>query len=123
MTKTPTLPYGSNNFQEDFNVSCETMEGLQEYARLLKHWQKTINLIGNNTINDLWWRHFADSAQLLQYIPDLCDHIIDFGSGGGFPAIILAALRPQTPITMYEADRRKAVFLREAIRKIQIKHC
>ena len=84
------LPYGPNDFKRDFNVSCETMEVLKAYESLLKHWQKRINLIGRSTVDNLWWRHFADSAQLAQYISKACDHIIDFGSGAGFPAIILA---------------------------------
>ena len=57
--------------QEDFlkafgqDVSRETLDKLAIYEALLRKWQKTINLVGESTLNNIWQRHFLDSAQLL----------------------------------------------------------
>jgi 16S rRNA (guanine527-N7)-methyltransferase len=52
-------------FQEAFGVSRETLDRLRTYEALLRSWQKTINLISPATLDEIWHRHFADSAQLL----------------------------------------------------------
>jgi 16S rRNA (guanine527-N7)-methyltransferase len=52
-------------FQEAFGVSRETLERLKTYEALLKSWQKAVNLVSPATLDEIWHRHFADSAQLL----------------------------------------------------------
>lgn len=52
-------------FQDAFGVSRETLDRLKTYVALLKTWQKTINLVAPATLDQVWDRHFADSAQLL----------------------------------------------------------
>lgn len=52
-------------FQEAFGVSRETLDRLRTYETLLKTWQRTINLVSPATLDAVWHRHFADSAQLL----------------------------------------------------------
>ena len=58
-------------FAVAFSVSRETREKLECYAELLRHWQKTINLVAPSTLDDLWHRHFADSAQLVGLATDI----------------------------------------------------
>ena len=58
---------GPEAFRRAFPVSRETISRLVTYEALLKRWQKTINLVAPSTINDIWHRHFADSAQLWTY--------------------------------------------------------
>ena len=65
-------------------VSRETRERLNTYADMLRKWQRSINLVGPRTIDDLWNRHFTDSAQLLPFIPPSARILADFGSGAGF---------------------------------------
>ena len=103
-------------FQEATGVSKETLQRLQAYADLLEKWQKKINLVGSNTIADLWNRHMLDSAQLFPLLPRPECTIMDFGSGAGFPGLVLAILGgPQ--VTMVESDGRKCAFLAEAMRE------
>jgi 16S rRNA (guanine527-N7)-methyltransferase len=52
-------------FQEAFGVSRETLERLEIYEAVLRTWQRTINLVSPGTLDEIWHRHFADSAQLL----------------------------------------------------------
>jgi 16S rRNA (guanine527-N7)-methyltransferase len=53
------------DFAAVFGVSRETLARLEVYARLLAKWQKTINLVAPSTLDEVWHRHFADSAQVL----------------------------------------------------------
>ena len=96
-------------------VSRETRERLNIYADLLRKWQRSINLVGPRTIDDLWNRHFTDSAQLLPLIPSSARVLVDFGSGAGFPGLVLAILGV-AEVHLIESDQRKATFLREVAR-------
>jgi 16S rRNA (guanine527-N7)-methyltransferase len=96
-------------------VSRETRERLNTYADLLRKWQRSINLVGPRTIDDLWNRHFTDSAQLLPLIPPSARVLVDFGSGAGFPGLVLAILGV-SQVHLIESDQRKATFLREVAR-------
>ncbi|MGE0605323.1 MAG: 16S rRNA (guanine(527)-N(7))-methyltransferase RsmG, partial [Xanthobacteraceae bacterium] len=60
-------------------------------------------------------RHIADSLQLLPDIED-AKEIVDVGSGGGFPGLVLAIASPDKKFHLVESDTRKASFLREAAR-------
>ena len=105
-------------FQESTGVSKEVLKRLQTYADLLEKWQKKINLVSGNTISDLWKRHMFDSAQLWPLLPKPDCTVLDFGSGAGFPGLVLAVLGG-TQVTMVESDERKCAFLAEAIRKTE----
>lgn len=108
-------------FNERTGVSRETLERLDLYAALLEKWQRRINLIGPKTVPELWRRHMADSAQLASHLPPDARRLADFGSGGGFPGLVLAAMgaeRGLEHVTLVEADQRKAAFLREAARSM-----
>ena len=99
-------------------VSRETEQRLETFVALLLKWQQTTNLISPTTIPHLWTRHVADSLQLLALAPD-AKVWVDFGSGGGFPAIPVAcalADRPGARVHLVESNGKKAAFLREAIR-------
>ncbi|NKB20341.1 MAG: 16S rRNA (guanine(527)-N(7))-methyltransferase RsmG [Alphaproteobacteria bacterium] len=103
------------DFAKKANVSRETLARLQRYADLLVKWQKSINLVGGDTLNDLWRRHFWDSVQLASLVPADTRVITDFGSGAGFPGLVLAILL-DTEINLVESSGKKIAFLREAAR-------
>ncbi len=110
---------GPDAFREAFRVSRETLEKLAAYERLLKQWQKTINLVAASTLDDVWHRHFADSAQLIRHAPMGAGTWLDLGSGAGFPGLVLAIMNAERGPTLHvlvESDSRKAAFLREASR-------
>lgn len=108
-----------DEFQRQFGVSRETMARFYTYESILKKWQKAINLVSEKTLEELWSRHFADSAQLSEYIPQRA-RVADLGSGGGFPALVLAFLRLDLGIHLIESDERKFEFLRHVAREISI---
>jgi 16S rRNA (guanine527-N7)-methyltransferase len=108
-------PLGAAGFAEHFPVSRETLARLEAYVELLVRWAARINLVGRNTLTDLWRRHILDSAQLQPLVPEATRSLIDLGSGAGFPGLVLAILGIGG-VELVEADSRKAAFLREAIR-------
>lgn len=103
------------------NVSRETFERLDHFAQLLRKWNPRINLVSRHTLDDLWTRHFVDSAQIHELAPNPLDHWVDLGSGGGFPGLVIAILSMETSapsrVTLVESDLRKCAFLRTVIRE------
>jgi len=82
---------GADDFAVAFHASRETLERLATYERLLRQWQKTINLVAPSTLDAIWHRHFADSAQLLALAPTAATWV-DLGSGAGFPGLVIAVM-------------------------------
>jgi 16S rRNA (guanine527-N7)-methyltransferase len=105
------------------DVSRETLAlwrgRLETYAGLLVKWQKAINLVGPATLPDLWRRHMLDSAQLLPLLPVGEGVLTDFGSGAGFPGLVLGAMT-ERPVHLIDSDSRKCAFLRETAQAMGI---
>ena len=114
---------GPGDFQKAFAVSRETLDRLELYEVLLRKWQPAINLVAPSTLVQIWQRHFADSAQILEHAPILRPlRWLDLGSGAGFPGLVVAIMlaeRAGSHVTLVESDSRKAAFLREVIREAQ----
>lgn len=106
---------GPEEFAATLNVSRETLQRLERYADLLRKWQKAINLVANQSLDDLWRRHFLDSGQLVAHLTPGARGAADIGSGAGFPGLVLAIMgMPQ--VHLIESDSRKCLFLAEAAR-------
>lgn len=103
------------------DVSRETMERLKTYESLLRKWNPAINLVAKSTVDDLWARHFEDSAQIYDLAPESAGKWADLGSGGGFPGLVAAILAAgdgrTTAFTLVESDLRKAAFLSTVARE------
>ncbi len=110
---------GPQEFAEAFRVPRETIHRLTRYAERLAHWQKRFNLVGPSALDQLWCRHFADSAQLLSLAPD-ARLWLDLGSGAGFPGLVVAIIQAGTPhfrMHLVESNRKKCAFLAEVARQ------
>ncbi|MDA0231755.1 MAG: 16S rRNA (guanine(527)-N(7))-methyltransferase RsmG [Proteobacteria bacterium] len=107
--------YGVEDFVRDYDVSRETCARLEQFVQLLRHWNRRVNLVSKDSLNDVWRRHIADSAQLRDVIPAYEGALIDVGSGAGFPGMVLAIMG-LADIHLIEAGAKKCVFLREAAR-------
>ncbi|WP_341748381.1 16S rRNA (guanine(527)-N(7))-methyltransferase RsmG [Candidatus Tisiphia endosymbiont of Dascillus cervinus] len=95
------------------NVPREILDALEKYQALTLKWNKTINLVSCNTEREFWVRHILDSLQLMKYINNQNIHLIDVGSGGGFPGIVLSIAGIKN-VTLVESDVRKSIFLLQA---------
>ena len=79
-----------DTFNRFIQVSRETITSLKKYEDTLIKANKTLNLIGNSTIGDIWIRHFLDSVQVIDFIDKNDKTLTDIGSGAGFPGLVLA---------------------------------
>lgn len=96
-----------------FDVPRGTMAALDSFAALLREESIRHNLVSKASLDHLWLRHIADSAQLLLFAPSPDSSWVDLGSGAGFPGLIVAALRGG-PVTLVEERRLRVEFLRRA---------
>jgi 16S rRNA (guanine527-N7)-methyltransferase len=110
-------------FNKKFNVSRETIEKLNKYKDFLLTSNKSLNLIGKTTENQIFTRHFADSAQIYDLIEDKSE-IIDLGSGAGFPGILLRILMDDKKITgnitLIDKSSKKCKFLQDLSDKLSL---
>lgn len=102
-----------------FDVSRETMARLDSFAALLREENERQNLVSRTSLDQLWLRHIADSAQLLRFAPSPQASWVDLGTGAGFPGLIVALLHGG-PVTLVEERRRRADFLRRAAQALGI---
>jgi 16S rRNA (guanine527-N7)-methyltransferase len=106
-------------------VSRETITSLKKYEEYLIKSNKTLNLIGKSTVNQIWIRHFLDSSQVIDFIGKNEKDLIDLGSGAGFPGLITAILAKDRNIPLnvklIEKSPRKVSFLKEIIKRLNLK--
>ena len=95
------------DFAAVFDVSRETLERLATYEFLLRQWQKVVNLVATSTLNAIWHRHFADSAQILRLAPHGARSWADLGSGAGFPGLVIAILLADAPSLRLRGEGRR----------------
>lgn len=98
------------------DVSRETPLGA--LAELVRKWNPRINLVSPKTMSELEDRHIADSKQVFDAVGTPHGKWLDLGSGGGFPGLVISILAPDLDLTLVESDRRKAAFLRNAVREL-----
>jgi 16S rRNA (guanine527-N7)-methyltransferase len=114
----------SLNEKIGLNVSRETNERLKIYETLLIKWNPVINLVSKASIANLKDRHFADSAQVFELMPLGVTSWVDIGSGGGFPGLVCAIIAgeksPDTQFHLVESDLRKATFLKNVAREVNL---
>ena len=110
-------------FIKKFNVSRETIEKLNKYKDFLLRSNKHLNLIGKTTENQIFSRHFVDSAQIYDLIEDKSE-IIDIGSGAGFPGVVLKILMDNNKIagniTLIDKSPKKCKFLQDLSDKLSL---
>jgi len=113
-----------DTFSRFTQVSRETITSLVKYENYLIKSNKTLNLIGKSTINEIWLRHFLDSSQVIDFIDKNTSSLIDLGSGAGFPGLIIAILAKDRKIhlkvKLIEKSPKKASFLREIVNYLNL---
>ena len=113
-----------DTFNRLTQVSRETITSLVKYENYLIKSNKTLNLIGKSTINEIWLRHFLDSSQVIDFIDKNTVSLIDLGSGAGFPGLIIAILakdrKIRLEVKLIEKSPKKASFLREIVNYLNL---
>jgi len=88
-------------------VPDDQRELLERYCRVLWSWNEKLNLTRHTTFEKFVSRDVVDSMSLLPYV-SLGDRVIDVGTGGGVPGIILKILRPDVAMTLSDSVAKKA---------------
>jgi 16S rRNA G527 N7-methylase RsmG len=95
----------------------ETTERLHVWTEVLDRWCRVQRLVGWRSWRDLLDQGIADAWAALPLVEQVPDRpVLDLGSGAGLPGLILAAALPDRPFCLVEARRKRASFLREAVR-------
>ncbi len=96
------------------------VERLACYHEELKRWSRKINLIAKETSERrIIENHFLDSLLLLTQL-DHRVHLLDVGSGAGFPGLVCKAARPEISLTLVEPRLKRVSFLKHIIRVLQL---
>jgi len=118
------------------HLSSSVINKLNIYKDTLLKWQKAVNLVSRGTLDDIWNRHIKDSLKLLPYLRG--QTVLDIGSGGGFPGMVLAIIGQDSSfekycenfnlqilaplnVTCLDSDSKKMLFLSEVARKTATK--
>ena len=114
-----------DTFCRFIQVSRETITSLKKYEDLLIKANKSLNLVGNSTINQIWSRHFLDSAQVIDFVDKNDKCLVDLGSGAGFPGLVLAIAckdrKIPLKIKLIEKSSKKVKFLKNVIGELDLK--
>ena len=101
----------------------EQKEQFYQLEELYKDWNQKINVVSRKDIDELYVRHVLHSlgiAKIIQFKPGA--HILDVGTGGGFPGIPLAILFPETHFTLVDAIGKKVKVVQEVIEGLELKN-
>jgi len=108
---------------------AKAIERLELFANLLIEENSRQNLISRPSEAQIWQRHIADSAQLLEHVPretlaaPRSEPWLDLGTGAGFPGLVIAAIHPQTPVVLVESRGRRVEFLDRMIEQMGLAKC
>lgn len=94
---------------------------LDRYARLVIEWNQRLNLTAVVDPHGIALRHFADSLSVAAvWQPTRAEQVVDVGAGAGFPGLVVKIIWPQIALTLVEATGKKAAFLLEVIRALEL---
>lgn len=104
----------------ELNLSEETLEDLEIYSKELIKYNQKVNLTAVTDPDEIAVKHFIDSLSLLKY-SDFAKNskVIDVGTGGGFPGMVLKIAREDLNLTLIDSTNKKLEFLRELSDKMQ----
>ena len=111
--------------KNELGFSDSSIKKLKKFHNYLLEYNKRYNLISKNTEKSIWIRHILDSSQIIKLIDQLEDHnIADFGSGAGFPGLIIALYYENVRfhVKLYEKSPVKRAFLVNIKEKLDIKN-
>ena len=125
-------PYvGAKALPAEVALSPEQLQNISTYIDLLLRWNARVNLTAVRDGDGIVTRHFGESLFLAAYLfpaslmgseaeTSKRPHALDLGSGAGFPGIPLKIYAPELRLTLVESNHKKAAFLAEAIRALQL---
>lgn len=102
------------------------LERLETLVVALRDENLRQNLVSTASLEHVWQRHIADSAQLLDHVPrgTLAGKLwMDLGSGAGFPGLVIAAMCPEVEVKLVESRKRRIAWLEAMIARLGLSRC
>ena len=115
-------------FIPDFTPQEKQMQQLRIFYENLIEWNKVMNLTAITEEEDVYTKHFLDSYSILTSVPretleqDAGAHLIDVGTGAGFPGIPIAIAFPELQVTLMDSLNKRINFLKDTIEKCGLKN-
>jgi 16S rRNA (guanine527-N7)-methyltransferase len=124
----------SERSEESAGLSSIQLTNISTYIDILIRWNARMNLTAIRQPEEIVSRHFGESLFAARHLfpnihvaeasakaePDSAVHVVDLGSGAGFPGLPLKIWAPRVQLTLIESNQRKAVFLREVSRALTL---
>lgn len=105
------------------DLTDEQLEQFKKIADVYKDWNQKINVVSRKDIDEIYTRHVLHSlgiAKIQRFKPG--SHILDVGTGGGFPGIPLAILHPETSFTLVDSIGKKIKVVEEVVQALDLKN-
>ena len=100
-------------------LTASALEGLWRHYLEMARWNPRLSLIGPGTADEVVPRHYGESLAALPLLRTTDRSLVDLGSGGGFPGLVLAIARPSLDVVLVEPKQRKWSFLQSASRRVR----
>ena len=102
-------------------ITNEKLKQLEIYANFLREYNEHTNLTAITDIEDIYLKHFYDSLTLTKVIDlNTCKDLLDFGTGAGFPGMVIKIFFPNLKVTLLDSNNKKIKFLTELKDKIHV---
>ncbi len=93
------------------NLSDQMLDQLMVYLNLIEKWNRVYNLTAIRERDEMIKLHFLDSLSILNHVE--MEHVLDVGSGAGFPGIVLAITKPELKVTVMDSVNKKTTFMQQ----------
>jgi len=93
------------------NLSDQMLDQLMAYLNLIEKWNRVYNLTAIRERDEMIKLHFLDSLSILNHVE--MEHVLDVGSGAGFPGIVLAITKPELKVTVMDSVNKKTTFMQQ----------
>jgi 16S rRNA (guanine527-N7)-methyltransferase len=124
LTNYPALPSEQTirRAMSDFKIELDSQQIalVRQYMGVLLKWNDKVNLTSIRDPLEMLYRHFCESMFAATAVPLKSGRLADVGSGGGFPGLPLKIIRPELEVGLIESNIKKATFLAEVIRDLEI---
>lgn len=107
-------------WENGFNPEPMQVDRLAYFAELVTEKNENVNLISRKDIHSIIENHVFISSYITKYLPDKCTNFLDIGTGGGFPGIPLAIIRPEMKGVLVDSTGKKIEAVKDFINKLKL---
>jgi 16S rRNA (guanine527-N7)-methyltransferase len=99
------------------------IDRIERYIAALRTENVLQNLVAKPTLDIVWQRHIADSAQLLIHVSRETGLWLDLGTGAGLPGLVIAMMWPEMPVILVESRKRRVDWLNRMVEELALSAC